>query len=123
MTPKRFTTSTRFDPSITQKVRTALYDGGHADLVNEIIIDGMRDVEQMSRSGLSDHERRIVMLEHDARERLTKTTVIELIKAKAAHDTQGWVKWGTRAMLAGLGTAALTVFGLLIKFAWKGFNS
>lgn len=120
---KRFTTSTHFDATITQKVRTALYDGGHADLVNEIIIDGMRDVEQMARSGLSDHEKRLLMLEEAERERLTKTTVIELIRMKDAAETVSWVKWVKRGVLVGIGTLILSGITWVLSLAWKGLHT
>ncbi len=123
MAIKRFTTSSHHDPTITQKVRTLLYDAGHGDVVNEILVDGMRDVEQMARGGLNDHEKRLLMLEEAERDRLTRTTVIELIKAKAHSNTAGWVKWGTRAMLAGLGAVLLSALGLLLKLAWKGLHA
>jgi hypothetical protein len=120
---KRFTTSSHHDPTITQKVRTALYDGGHADLVNEIIIDGMRDVEQMARGGLADHEKRLLMLEEAERDRLTKTTVLELIRIKDANETVAWVKWGKRAILGGIGTAVLGGIGWVLSLAWKGLHT
>lgn len=119
---KRFTTSSSHDPNITSKVRTILYDGGHGDIVNEIIIDGMRDIEQMSRSGLTDHDNRLKMLEDSERDRLTKTGVIELIRLKAASDTIGWVKWGSRTALAALGTALLAMITWILSLAWKGLH-
>lgn len=120
---KRFTTSSSHDPTITQKVRTALYDSGHADLVNEIIIDGMRDVEQMTRAGLTDHGKRLLMLEESERDRLTKTTVLELIRIKDASETVSWVKWAKRAALAGIGTSILAGIGWVLSLAWKGLHT
>lgn len=120
---KRFTTSSSHDPTITQKVRTALYDSGHADLVNEIIIDGMRDVEQMTRAGLTDHGKRLLMLEEAERDRLTKTTVLELIRIKDANETVSWVKWAKRAVLGGIGGFILAGISWVLSLAWKGFRT
>lgn len=120
---KRFTTSSSYDPTITQRVRTALYESGHIDLINETIIDGMRDVEQMSREGLSKHEKRLLMLEEAERDRLTRTTVIELIRLKDANETDEWVKWGKRAILGSLITAILAGIGWVLGLAWKGLHA
>lgn len=116
---KRFTTSSSHDPTITQRVRTALYDGGHADLVNETIIDGLRDVEQMSRSGLKNHEDRLLILEQAERERLTKTGVWTFVKAKLDEEAVDWMKWAIRGTLAVGGTA---IIGTVLKLAWKGLT-
>lgn len=119
---KRFTSSSHHDPTITQKVRTLLYDAGHADVVNEIIIDGVRDVEQMARGGLSDHEKRILMLEEGQRSRLTDSAVWLIVKAKLDKEAVDWVKWGVRAGLAGLGTAFLSLLAVIMRLAWKGLH-
>lgn len=116
---KRFTTSSSHDHTITQRVRTALYDAGHADLVNETIIDGLRDMEQMARSGLSDHEKRLAMLEEAQRARLTDSGVWKIVKGRLEAQTVDWVKWATRAAVAGIGGTLLAVVG---RLAWKGLH-
>jgi hypothetical protein len=120
---KRFSTSAHHDPTITQKVRTLLYEAGHGDVVNEIIIDGMRDVEQMARGGLHDHEDRLKMLEDASRNRVTESGVWRIVKGKLDGEAVGWMKWGTRAALGGLGVAGLGLVGLLLKLAWKGWHA
>lgn len=120
---KRFSSSAHHDPTITQKVRTLLYEAGHGDVVNEIIIDGMRDVEQMARGGLRDHEDRLKMLEDAARNRVTESGVWRIVKGKLDGEAVGWMKWATRAALGGLGAAGLGLVGLLLKLAWKGWHA
>jgi hypothetical protein len=123
MMQRRFSTSAHHDPTITQKVRTLLYESGHGDMVNEIIIDGMRDVEQMSRTGLSDHEKRLLMLEEAERNRVTESGVWRIVKGKLDGEAVGWMKWGTRAALGGLGVAGLGLLGWILKLAWKGLHA
>ena len=96
---------------------------GQADRVNENLIESMRDIEQMARGGLNGHEKRIVMLEEAERERLTKTTVLELIRIKDAAETVKWVKWSKRAALAGLGASMLGGLGWVLQLAWKGLHA
>lgn len=119
---KRFTTSSSHDPTITQRVRTALYDAGHGDIVNEILIDGMRDVEQMSRTGLEDHGRRILMLEEAQRNRLTDSGVWKIVQAKLDKKTVDWVTWAVRAALGGIGLAFLSLLAVIGRLAWKGLH-
>ena len=120
---KRFTSSSHHDPTITQKVRQALYDSGNEDLVHEIVIDGMRDVEQMSRSGLTDHERRIKMLEDNYRDRWTESGIWAVVKAKYDARTVDWGKWAFRSAMAGIGAALLAGLAALGKLALKGLHS
>lgn len=117
---KRFTTSSHHDPTITQRVRTALYDAGHGELVDEALFEGMRDIEQMARDGLSDHEKRLLILEEAERDRLTKTGVWTFVKAKLDEKAVSGVSrilWGTGAVI---GTLLIT--GLL-TLAWKGLHT
>lgn len=120
---KRFSSSPRHDPTITQKVRTLLYDAGHGDVINEIIIDGMRDVEQMARGGLSDHEKRLLMLEEGQRERVTESGVWKIVKGRLDTQAVGWSSWAVKAALAGLGTALLGIIGWILTLAWKGAHT
>lgn len=119
---KRFSSTSHFDPTITSKVRTALMEDGHYDLVTEQIIDGIRDIESMSRSGLTDHEKRIKILEDAERERLTQTSVTRLIDAKLTASAAGWGKWAIRGALAGLGTALLAGFFHICALALKAVH-
>ena len=120
---KRFTTSSAHDPTITQRVRTALYDAGHGDIVNEILIDGMRDVEQMARAGLSDHEKRLLLLEETERKRVTETGVWRIVKGKLDEEAVDWVKWAVRAGLIGLGGAFLSLMAVIGRLAWRGLHT
>jgi hypothetical protein len=117
---KRFTTSSHHDPTITQKVRTTLYEAGHGDIVNEIIIDGMRDVEQMARGGLTDHEKRLLILEDAERKRVTETGVWRIVKGKLDGQAVDWAQWAIKGVLAVIGTALV---GGLLKLAWKGLHT
>jgi hypothetical protein len=119
---KRFTTTSHYDPTITSKVRTALMEDGHYDLVAEQLVDAMRDIESMSRSGLTDHDKRIKILEDGERDRLTQTSVTRLIDAKLTASAVGWGKWAIRGVIAGIGTALLAGFYQLCALAWKGLH-
>jgi hypothetical protein len=119
----RFSTSPHHDPTITQKVRTALYESGQGELVHEIVIDGMRDIEQMARGGLKDHSDRIKILEDAERARVTETGVWRIVKGKLDAEAVGWMRWATRAGLAALGSGALAGLAWLIRLAWKGAHS
>jgi hypothetical protein len=123
MAVRRFASSSHHDPTITQKTRTILLENGDIDVVVETMIDGMRDVEQMSRTGLSDHEKRILMLEEAERNRITESGVWKVVKAKLDGEAVGWMKWGTRAAIGGLGAAGLTLLGYILKLAWKGMHA
>ena len=120
---RRLATSTHHDPTITQKTRTILLENGDIDVVVETVIDGMRDVEQMARSGLNDHDTRIKMLEDAERNRVTESGVWRIVKGKLDGEAVGWMKWGTRAALGGLGAAGLGLLGWVLKLAWKGLHA
>lgn len=122
MAVKRFTTSSSHDPTITQRTRTVLYEAGQYELVNEAIIDGMRDIEQMARSGLSDHDKRILMLEDANRQRFTESGIWTIVKAKLDQEAVDWMKWAVRAGLCGLGAALLSLIAVIGRLAWKGLN-
>lgn len=120
---RRFSTSPHHDPTITQKVRTALYESGQGELVHEIVIDGMRDIEQMARGGLKEHADRLQMLEDAERARISETGVWRIVKGKLDAEKVDWVKWGVRAGLAGLGTAFLSLMAVVLRLAWKGLHA
>jgi hypothetical protein len=109
---KRFTQAAPFDPSITQEVRNALHDAGRGDLADGMLLDGMRDIEKMVRTGLKDHERRIKILEDAERERLTETGVTRLIEARQGNTLKEWVTWTVRKVLPWLVAAIGALLGL-----------
>jgi hypothetical protein len=117
---KRFTTTPHTDFSITSKVRTVLMEGGHYDLVAEQLVDALRDIERMARSGLDEHGKRIKMLEDAERQRLTDTGVMRLIDAKLTSKVAGWMKWAIRGLIGAIGTALLAGFYEICKLAWLG---
>lgn len=125
MVAKRFTSSSHYDPTITQRTRTILLENGDIDVVVETLIDGMRDVEQMTCSGLKDHETRLKMLEDWRREPrvIDESGVWRIVKSKLDGEAVSWMKWGTRAAMAGLGAAGLGLLGYVLKLAWKGLHA
>lgn len=87
----------------------------HIDRVREAVFDQAEDIANLKR--------RLKLLENAQIERVTETGVWRIVKSKLDAEAVGWAKWATRAMLAGLGTAALSLLGLLIHYAWKGLHS
>ena len=101
-----------FDPTITQKVRTALLEAGHSDLVVEQIGAQFRELEHQ----LYDARRDIKLLQDAERSRVTDSGVHRIVKAEFNRGAVDWMKWGTRA-------AVLAAGGLLVKLAWKGLHA
>ena len=100
---RRWTGSVPFQPTITQKVKQALYDSGHEDLVDGILESGLKEIEE-TVDGL---KKRIIMLEQAEAKRVTETGVNRLIDAKVGKAATDWSKWGTRLALA----AAIAALG------------
>lgn len=120
---QRFTTSSHYDMTITQRVRNVLMEGGHYDLVAEQMVDGLRDIETMARSGLKELSERVKALELEREEFMKESGVIRVFDKKSNEQSVGWMKWGTRAALAGIGTALLGVIGWVLRLAWKGLHA
>ncbi len=100
-----------YDPTITQRVRSALIDAGHPDLAIETISAGMREIE----TELARLKRDVKILQDAERDRLTQTGAWTFVKAKLDRESVNWMKWGIRATLA-------AVAALLLKLAWKGLH-
>lgn len=109
---RRWTGAVPFQPSITQKVKQALYDSGHEDLVDGILDSGLKEIEQT----VDDLQKRVVMLEAGHRERVTATGVNKLIEARVNRTT---TKMAFKA-LPYLGGLALTAAGAVLShIIWK----
>lgn len=105
-----------FDPTITQKVRTALLEAGHPDLVVEEISASVRELERE----IYTLKRDVKLLQDAERERLTGTGAWRVVKAKLEEETIDWLKWAIRGTLALIGTG---LFGGLCRLAWKGLHT
>lgn len=100
-----------FDPTITQKVREALIEDGHAELVVEGLAEHFKAVEV-----------RLERLERDAQlaklaeqHRVTDSGVHRIVIAHRNKDAVDWLKWVSRAALLGAG-------GFIARLAWKGLH-
>lgn len=101
-----------WDPSITQKVRQALLEDGHADVVIEQLAGHFRALE----SRILVLERDVRLLQSAEQKRLTETQVIGILNARVGKVAVDWSKWGSRAALLAAG-------GLLVRLAWKGLHA
>lgn len=102
----------RFDPTITQKVRASLIEDGHSDLVIETLTAGLCEME----SEIQRIARDVLLLQASDRERLTQTGAWTYIKAKFDAQVVDWGSWALRGTLA---ATAATILTLLGHFAWK----
>jgi hypothetical protein len=101
-----------FDPTITQKVRQALLEDGHSDLVVEQLSAHFRALE----SEIVTLKRDVRLLQIAETARVTDSGVHRIIDAAAGRAAVDWTKWGIRAVLLAAG-------GLVGKFLWKGINA
>ena len=84
-----------------------------------VYIDSLRqEVYELGEQLEGDVYKRLKILEDAERERLTKTGVWSLVKMKLDEEAVDWVKWGIRAIAAGLGASLLTAMGWLIAKAF-----
>jgi hypothetical protein len=105
----------RFDPTITQKVRAALIEDGHSDLVVEGLTAGLSLMEQeIQRIG-----RDVLLLQASDRDRLTQTGVWTFIKAKLDAQVIDWGTWALRGAIGAGVAGVLAVLGMLGHLAWK----
>lgn len=101
-----------YDPSITQKVRTALLEAGHSDLVVEQLAAHFRALE----GEIATLKRDVRLLQIADTKRLTDTGVNRILDARVGRTAIDWGKWGIRAALLAAG-------GLVIRLAWKGLHA
>lgn len=119
---KRFTTTPHHDMTITSKVRTVLMEGDHYDLVTEQLVDAIRDIEAMARTGLKAHADRLQALENAERERPTNSTVLTVVKSELSARELTFTKWVMGSLAAGLGALLLAAITWLTSMAWKGMT-
>jgi hypothetical protein len=104
-----------FQPSISQKVRTALIESGNEDLVNEIYTDA-----------LSQFEERIYVLERDVRllqqaeqDRITRSGVWTIVKGKLDSEAVDWMRWAARITAGAIIGAVVTGIFWFAKYLWS----
>jgi hypothetical protein len=111
----RFRGKIPFDPSITQKVKNALYEAGREDLLEALRDSGMAELEEECAKLKS----RVIALEQEKVKWQTDSGVHRIIDARMNQKTAKAADWAVKAALKGLGAAAL---GWLAHAAWKGIH-
>src|ERR1700685_4330801 len=110
-----------FNPTITQRVKNALYEAGREDLVEALRDSGMADLEH----DLHKAKERIKALELEKVNWLTESGMFQAIDERAAKAVVSWgKKVGTTALHAAASAAGLGLLGLLAwaaKKALQGF--
>lgn len=101
-----------WNPTITQKVRQALLEDGHSDLVVEQLAGHFREIE----TRIERLERDVKLLQDAERERLTESGVFRIVESRFNKGAVDWMKVAVRAGLIG-------ACGLVLKFAWKGLST
>jgi hypothetical protein len=100
-----------WQPTITQKIRTALVEAGHDELVTEILDTGLKELE----TTIEHLAQRVQALENAERERFTKTGALQLFKAESNKKAVDWGRWALRAVggagLVGVGHLILKALG------------
>lgn len=107
-----------FDPTITQKVKNALYEAGREDLLEALRDSGMEELE----TELDLAKKRIHALELEKQNFLTESGMFKALDKRAGKVA---VSWGKRALQAAAGAAGLGLlsgFIWVLKLAWKGYT-
>lgn len=115
---RRFASTPHHDMTITSKVRTALMEDEHYDLVAEQLVDSMRNIESMARVEIKKLQDRVFALESERTEFLKESGVIRVLEARRGKSVREWLKWGVRKLLPWLGAL---IFGGLC-YAFKGMH-
>jgi hypothetical protein len=101
-----------WDPSITQKVREALLEAGHSDLVVETLAEHFKTLERR----LETLERDNQLAKLADQKRVTDTGVQRIIDGNRGRAAINWGTWAVRALLLG-------VFSIIGRLAWKGLHA
>jgi hypothetical protein len=104
-----------FDPTITQKIKNALYEAGREDLVNALMDSGLRELEE----NFDRLQKRVLGLEQERAKFQTESGVHRIIDenrlkqlGKSAVD---WSRWLVRA----IGVALVGAAGAAVGHLWK----
>lgn len=107
-----------FDPSITQKVKNALYEAGREDLVEALRDSGMAELEEE----LHKAKERIHALELEKKNWLTESGMFRALDKRAGKVVVGWGKRMLHALVAAAGVGILSGLVWVAKLAWKGYT-
>lgn len=101
-----------FDPTITQKVKNALYDAGREDLVEALMESGLKELEEQ----VDLLKKRLVALEQEKVKWQTESGVYRILDKKVTKAAFNWMRWAIRGTLSVIGLG-------ILKLAWKGLHS
>lgn len=112
----RFRGKTPFDPSITQKVKNALFEAGREDLLEALRDSGMAELEE----NYDLLKKRVTALEQEKVKWVTESGVYRAIEKKAGKVA---IDWGKLAIKGAIGAAGTGLAALVLKLAWKGLHA
>jgi len=112
----RFRGKAPFDPSITQKVKNALFEAGREDLLEALRDSGMAELEE----NYDLLKKRVVALEQEKVNWVTESGVYRAIEKKAGRVAIDWGKWAIKGTL---GAAGAAILAWVLRLAWKGLHA
>lgn len=115
----RFRGKIPFDPTITQKVKNALFEAGREDLLDALRDSGMAELEE----NYDSLKKRVIALEQEKVKWVTESGVFRAIEKKAGKIAVNWGKLAMGGIITAIGAALLAGMGLLIRLAWKGAHA
>jgi len=107
------------DFSITQKIRTALIEDGHADLAIEQITQPISELEEAH----ARLQMRVVALEQERVNWQTESGVHRILEAKVQKTAFDWMRFAINGALGALGLGVLWGIKVVAMLAWKGLHT
>lgn len=92
-----------WDPSITQRVRKAIGNSTDRTLVTDVLERGIKECE----TEIDAMRKRLTMLEHQYRERVTETGVIRIVKDSQVKEKLSLLTKIVRIAIIPIAAAAL----------------
>jgi hypothetical protein len=107
-----------FDPTITQKIKNALFEAGREDLVDALRDSGMAELEEE----LHKAKERIHALELEKKNWLTESGMFRALDRRAGKVAVSWGKRALQAAAGAVGIGAISAIVWVAKLAWKGYT-
>ena len=107
------------DFSITQKITTALIEGGHTDLAIQQITQPISELEEAHAL----LQMRVVALELERVKWQTESGVHRILDAKVEKTAFNWMKLVVNGALGALGLGVLWGIKVVAALAWKGLHT
>jgi hypothetical protein len=104
-----------WNPNETQDIRHTLIEAGRQDLADGIIMRGIRNLE----ARIDAMELEVNGVKQSLREQYTDSGIWAVVKSRLDSQKVGWLKWGIRLLLMGIGGAILEALRWLILRAMR----